>query len=144
MVVLLTSLNLISGTQGKKFEKGCLRRIHIKTLHTFLINQNLYSSLWRLASTPKLVTENFTSYLKRTHSHICFHNSYIDNRCGRDVTSFTLIQRVRVRSPIGSISWLRFFRCFPSTVRQMSGNFFRYSCSSSESTPSPHIHFSVK
>ena len=27
-----------------------------------------------------------------------------------------------VRSPVGSISWLRFFRGFPSTVRQMSGN----------------------
>ena len=33
-----------------------------------------------------------------------------------------LTQRARVRSTVGSISLLRFFRALPSTVRQMSGN----------------------
>ena len=31
-------------------------------------------------------------------------------RCGRGVTSLFLTQRARVRSPVGSISWLWFFR----------------------------------
>ena len=33
-----------------------------------------------------------------------------------------LTQRTQVRSPVGLVSWLRFFRGFSSTVRQMSGN----------------------
>ena len=45
-----------------------------------------------------------------------------DYRCCLGVTSLFLMQWARVRSPVGSISWLRFFRGFPSTVRQMSGN----------------------
>ena len=45
-----------------------------------------------------------------------------DHRYGLGITSLFLTQRARVRSPVVSISWLRFFRGFPSTVRQMSGN----------------------
>ena len=45
-----------------------------------------------------------------------------DHRCGLGVTSLSLMQRARFRSPIGSVSWLRFFRGFSSTYRQMSGN----------------------
>ena len=44
-----------------------------------------------------------------------------DHSCGLGVTSLPLTQRTRVRSPVGSISWLSFLRSFPSTVLQMSG-----------------------
>ena len=45
-----------------------------------------------------------------------------DHRLGLGVRSVPLIQWARVRSPVGTISWLRFLRGFPSTARQMSGN----------------------
>ena len=45
------------------------------------------------------------------------------HHCGLGVTSLLLTQRARVRSPVGLVSWLKFFRGFPSTVRQISGNF---------------------
>ena len=35
-----------------------------------------------------------------------------DHPCGLEVTSLLLTQRVRVRTPVGSISWLRFFPGF--------------------------------
>ena len=35
---------------------------------------------------------------------------------------YTILRRTRIRSPVGSILWLWFFRGFPSTLRQMSGN----------------------
>ena len=38
------------------------------------------------------------------------------------VTWLPLTQRARIRSPVGWISWLRFFPGFPSTIRQTSGN----------------------
>ena len=38
------------------------------------------------------------------------------------VASLLLTQRARVRSPVGSISWVRFFRDFSSPLRQMSGS----------------------
>ena len=47
---------------------------------------------------------------------------YRDHRCGLGVTSLFLTQRARVRSPVGSISWLRIFRGFPLSVKQISGN----------------------
>ena len=50
-----------------------------------------------------------------------------DHRCGLGVTSLILTQRARVQSPVGSISWLRFFRCFPLTISQMPGNLGRLS-----------------
>ena len=36
----------------------------------------------------------------------------VDHRCGLEVTSLLLIQRARVRSPVGPISFLRFFPGF--------------------------------
>ena len=44
----------------------------------------------------------------------------IDYRCDLEVTSLPHTQWGRVRFPVGSISWLRFFRSFSQTVRQMS------------------------
>ena len=40
-----------------------------------------------------------------------------------ELRSLPLMQRDRVRFPVGSISWLRILRDFSSTVRQVSGNF---------------------
>ena len=46
-------------------------------------------------------------------------NNFYYHRCRLGVTSLLLMQRVRVRSPVGSISW---FPSFASIIRQMSGN----------------------
>ena len=48
----------------------------------------------------------------------CFTN---DICCGLGVTSLSLKQQVWVWSPVGSVSWLKFFLGFSSTVREMSG-----------------------
>ena len=48
------------------------------------------------------------------------HSFY--QRCSLGVTSLLLTQWAWVRSPVESVSWLKFFRGFPSTVRQMPGN----------------------
>ena len=42
---------------------------------------------------------------------------------GQAAARAPVTQRVRVRSPIGTVSWVRFFRGFSSPVRQMSGSF---------------------
>ena len=61
---------------------------------------------------------------------------YLDHPCGLGVTSLLLTQWTRARFPVGSISWLRFFWGFPSTVRQMDDNFERKKlCLSRDSNP---------
>ena len=55
-------------------------------------------------------------------SRFVHHETQWSARDAKSVTSVPLIQWARVRSPVGSISWLRFLRGFPSTARQMSGN----------------------
>ena len=61
--------------------------------------------------------------LKRLrHSQTCVFSLPLGHHCGLGITSLLLSQRAQVRCPVGSISWLRFFQGFPSTVKQMSGN----------------------
>ena len=49
----------------------------------------------------------------KTHPHSSDRpDQHWDHRCGLEVTSLLLTQRARVRSPVGSISWLRFFPRF--------------------------------
>ena len=45
-----------------------------------------------------------------------------DHYSGQRVMSLPLIQWAKVQILVGSVSWLRFIRDFPSTVRWMSGN----------------------
>ena len=49
-------------------------------------------------------------------------SSMRNHHCDLEVTTLSLTQRTRVRSPVGSVSWLSFFWVFSSTVRHMSGN----------------------
>ena len=68
---------------------------------------------------PSLTNKNVCTYVYRLcmHACICMYMHRVswkwwDHRCGLVVTSLPLTKRTRVRSPIGSISWLRFFPWF--------------------------------
>ena len=54
------------------------------------------------------------SYNKKNSDKVFLQ--WADHRYDLVVTSLPLTQRARVRSPVDSISWLRFFRGFPSTA----------------------------
>ena len=80
------------------------------------------------AGLPVTVVRKITRFLlekTRTEHKEYAHNDrsynpwfHFDQRCN----SLLLTQQARVRFLNRSVSWLRFFRGFPSTVRQMSGN----------------------
>ena len=80
------------------------------------LNYNLY--LVALFITPSV------PYYAPTYHYILGEATHcqFDHRCGLGVISLLLTHRARVQSPVESVSWLRFFRGFPLTVRQMSGN----------------------
>ena len=74
----------------------------------------------------KMTTQQGVNKLRRKYHNtdMCINpfTNNSDHRCGLGVTSLLLTQRARVRSPVGSITWLSFFRGFSSTIRKMSGN----------------------
>ena len=73
---------------------------------------------------PLFLSQGERNLLQKLNRRICWGDFYqfIGHRCALGVTPLLLTQRARLRSPVGPISWLRFFPGFPSTVRRMSGN----------------------
>ena len=65
---------------------------------------------------------HFDYYNKQQQCVFSSVHSQTNHRCGLGITSFPLKQRTQVRSPVSQFHDLRFFRGFPSIVRQMSGN----------------------
>ena len=62
--------------------------------------------------TPKLHRPTTVIYLFFTLSWKLENHPSLGHRYGLGVTSLLLTQRARVRSPVGSVSWLRFFPGF--------------------------------